>query len=284
MLAQQLVDGFITGLHRSPYHGFSVEFSEHKLYNFGENTKHIDWKIFGRTDRLYNKKYAEETNLRCHLIVDQSSSMHYPVDKKDKLRFAVIASASIANLLIRQRDAVGLTIFSDKIDYQCELKSTKTHLHRLFEYLGKTLESRRSRSTSISSVLHEISEKVYRRSLIVLFTDMFQKGETDEIFVALQHLKHNLNEVIVFHISDYATEMEFEFSDQPSKFIDLETKEVIKLNPYQVKHTYRSEMYNFYKAIKIRCGMLGIDFVDVDIADPFDKILGSFLTKRKKMR
>lgn len=284
LLAQQLVEGFITGLHKSPYHGFSVEFAEHKLYNFGESTKHIDWKVFARTDRLYTKQYEEETNLRCHLLLDHSTSMHYPVDKKDKLRFSVLASASIANLLVRQRDAVGLTLFSDKIDYQSEQKSTSAHLHRVLEHLGDCLENKETRSTNIAEVLHEIAEKVHRRSLIVLFTDMFQEDGSDEVFSALQHLKHNLNEVIVFHVSDYETELEFEFADRPSRFVDLETNEVVKINPHMIKKSYRTEMQNFYKEIKTRCGMLNIDFVEVNTADPFDKVLGSFLIKRKKMR
>ncbi len=284
LLAQQLVDGFITGLHKSPYHGFSVEFAEHKLYNFGESTKHIDWKVFARTDRLYTKQYEEETNLRCHLLVDQSASMHYPEKEKDKLKFAVLSAASIANLLVRQRDAVGLTLFSDKIDHQTEQKSTNANLQRILQHAGDALVDQPNRLTDISSVLHEIAEKVPKRSLIVLFTDMFQDGGSENLFSALQHLKHNLNEVIVFHISDYSTELEFDFADRPHKFVDMETKQEIKINPHQIKEAYRKEMAQFYKEIKLRCGMLKIDFVEVNTADSFNKVLGSFLIKRKKMR
>lgn len=284
LLAQQLVDGFITGLHKSPYHGFSVEFAEHKLYNFGESTKHIDWNVFARTDRLYTKQYEEETNLRCHLLIDQSASMHYPADKKDKLKFAVLSAASIANLLVRQRDAVGLTLFSDKIDYQTEQKSTSANLQRILQHAGDALKEEPNKQTNISSVLHEIADKVPRRSLIVLFTDMFQNGPTDDMFSALQHLKHNLNEVILFHVSDYSTELEFEFEDRPHRFIDMETNQEIKINPHQIRDEYQKEMAQFYNDIKLRCGMLKVDFVEVNTADTFNKVLGAFLIKRKKMR
>ncbi|MEQ9232443.1 MAG: DUF58 domain-containing protein [Cyclobacteriaceae bacterium] len=284
LLAKQLVDGFITGLHKSPYHGFSVEFAEHKLYNAGESTKHIDWKVFGRTDRLYTKRYEEETNLRCHLLIDQSPSMFYPTGSHDKIKFAVLSAASIAHMLIKQRDAVGVTMFSDKIDFQSEQKSTSSHLHRLLQTMGEALESPARGNTDITTVLHEIAEKAHKRSLIVLFTDMFQQGASEDLYSALQHLKHNLNEVIVFHVSDYSTELEFEFADRPSKFVDLETGQTIKLNPYSIKQEYKNEMAKFYKEIKLRCGMLKVDFVEVNTADPFDKVIGSFLIKRKKMR
>ena len=284
LLAQQLVDGFITGLHKSPYHGFSVEFAEHKLYNFGESTKHIDWKVFGRTDRLYTKQYEEETNLRCHLVIDQSASMHYPSGTKDKLKFSVLAAASIANLLQRQRDALELTLFSNQIDFQSELKSTSAHFHRILQHLGDSLGKPPEDQTDIVSVLHEIAKKIHKRSLVILFTDMFQNGATEELYSALQHLKHNLNEVILFHVSDTATELDFNFTDRPSKFVDMETNEVVKIDPHTIRESYREEMTKFYKEIKMRCGMLKVDFVEVNTADSFDKVLGSFLIKRKKMR
>ena len=284
LLAQQLVDGFITGLHKSPYHGFSVEFDEHKLYNFGESTKHIDWKVFARTDRLYTKQYEEETNLRCHIIIDQSRSMYYPTGNKDKIKFAVLSAASIAHLLIKQRDAVGITLFSDKINYQSAQKSTSSHLHNLLIKLGDTIEETSEGQTEISKVIHEMAGKTPKRSLVILFTDMFQNGSTDEIFTALQHLKHNLHEVLLFHVSDLSTELEFEFVDRPSRFIDMETNEVVKVNPNIIRETYKKEMSDFYKEIKIRCGMLKVDFVEVNTSEPFDKVLRAYMLKRKRMR
>lgn len=284
LLAQQLVDGFITGLHKSPYHGFSVEFAEHKLYNFGESTKHIDWKVFARTDRLYTKQYEEETNLRCHLIIDQSPSMYYPTSGKDKIKFAVLSTASIAHLLVKQRDAVGITLFSDQINYQSAQKSTTSHLHNLLIKLGDVLDESPQGETDITKVIHEMAGKIPKRSLVILFTDMFQNGGTDELFTALQHLKHNLHEVLLFHISDLSTELEFEFADRPSKFIDMETNEVVKVNPNTIRDSYQKEMTKFYKEIKIRCGMLKVDFVEVNTAEPFDKVLGAYMLKRKRMR
>lgn len=284
LLAQQLVDGFITGLHKSPYHGFSVEFSEHKLYNFGDSTKYIDWKIFARTDRLYTKQYEEETNLRCHLIIDQSPSMYYPTKGKDKIKFAVLSAASIAHLLTKQRDAVGITLFSDQVNFQSAQKSTSSHLYHLLVKLGDVLGKTPQGHTNITKAIHEMAGKISKRSLVIIFTDMFQKAGTDELFVALQHLKHNLHEVILFHISDLSTELEFRFADKPSKFIDMETNEVIKVNPNAIRETYQKEMSIFYKEIKVRCGLLKIDFVEVNTADPFDKVLGAYMVKRKRMR
>ncbi|MCP4459497.1 MAG: DUF58 domain-containing protein [Cytophagales bacterium] len=284
MLAQQLVDGFITGLHKSPYHGFSVEFAEHKLYNFGESTKHIDWKVFARTDRLYTKQYEEETNLRCHLIIDQSPSMYYPTNEKDKIKFAVLSAASIAHLLIKQRDAVGVTLFSDQINYQSAQKSTSSHLHNLLIKLGDVLEEQPLGQTNITKVIHEMAGKIPKRSLVILFTDMFQNGGTDELFTALQHLKHNLHEVLLFHISDVSTELEFDFPDRPSRFVDMETNEIVKVNPNTIRESYQKQMSKFYKEIKIRCGMLKVDFIEVNTAEPFDKVLGAYMLKRKRMQ
>lgn len=283
LIAQQLVDGFITGLHKSPYHGFSVEFAEHKLYNIGESTRYIDWKVFARTEKLFTKQFEEETNLRCHLVIDQSSSMHYPMENKDKLRFSVLCAASIAHLLVKQRDAVGLTLFSDKIDFQSQQKSTRTHLHQLMTQLGDTLAKEPVGLTDIAGVLHEIAEKIHKRSLVVLFTDMFQNGKTEELYGALQHLKHNLHEVILFHVSDLKTELSFDFADRETKFIDMETNEIVTVNPHQIRESYQAEMAEFYKEIKLRCGMLKIDFIDVNTSDPFNKVLGAFLIKRKRM-
>lgn len=284
LIAKQLVDGFITGLHKSPYHGFSVEFAEHKLYNYGESTKHIDWKIYARTDKLFTKQYEEETNLRCRILLDNSASMHYPLQGKDKLKFSVFAASALAYLLTNQRDVVGLTIFSDHIEAETELRSTKAHLNTLLTKLS-SLEGQNPKSqTDIATVLHEIADKAHKRSLIVLFSDMFQNSNEEEVLNALQHLKHNKHEVILFHVSDYASELNFEFEDRPYKFIDMETNAMVKVNPSEVKKEYQKAMGAFYQDIKIKCGMMKIDFVPVNTNDSFDKILGAYLIKRKRMR
>jgi uncharacterized protein (DUF58 family) len=284
LIAKQLVDGFITGLHKSPYHGFSVEFAEHKLYNHGESTRHIDWKVFARTDRLFTKQYEEETNLRCHILVDNSASMHYPAPKKDKLQFSVFAASALTYLLTQQRDAVGLTVFSDKIEQETQVKSTKSHLNLLLGKLTSLSEEKPNNNTDISSVLHEIAKKIHKRSLVVIFSDMFQNEDDVQLLNSLMHLKHNKHEVILFHVSDHDSELEFKFEDRPYKFVDLETDEVVKVNPRDVKEEYKSEMASFYQNLKIKCGMMKIDFVPVNTNDSFDKILGAYLIKRKKMR
>ncbi|MEM7297731.1 MAG: DUF58 domain-containing protein [Bacteroidota bacterium] len=284
LIAKQLVDGFITGLHKSPYHGFSVEFAEHKLYNYGESTKHIDWKVFSRTDKLFTKQYEEETNLRCRILIDNSTSMHYPRPEKDKLKFSVFAASALSYLLTKQRDVVGLTIFSDTIEEETELRSTKTHLNNILTKLSQLQDQSPKSQTDIASVLHEIADKSHRRSLIILFSDMFQNANEEELLNALQHLKHNKHEVIVFHVSDYKTELEFEFEDRPYKFVDMETNESIKVNPGDLKKDYQKAMGAFYQDLKIKCGMMKVDFVPVNTNDPFDKILGAYLIKRKKMK
>lgn len=286
LLARQMVEGFITGMHKSPYHGFSVEFAEHRLYNEGESTRHIDWKVYARTDRLFSKRYEEETNLRCLIAVDVSPSMFYPVESRSKLRFSLYAASALAYLLHRQRDAVGLCFFSDQITEFTPVKSTPTHLNKLFALLS-ALEDKKAPegSTRVARVLHEIAEKVHKRSLVVIFSDMFDGNEdTDDLFKALQHLKHNKHEVIVFHVMDHQTELRFDFEDRPMEFVDMETNEKIRLNPGDVKQQYVIEADKFYKALKLRCNQYKIDFVEADVQTDFDTVLQTYLIKRAKMR
>lgn len=286
LLARQLVEGFITGLHKSPYHGFSVEFAEHRLYNYGESTRHIDWKVFAKTDRLYTKRYEEETNLRCFLVLDNSSSMYYPEPGYGKIKFSILAAAALAFLLQKQRDAVGLFTFSDDIEVQTEIKSTSTHVHKLLIELQRIFDGEKiSKKTNVPGVLHQIAKKIHKRSLVIIFSDMFQKTDNqDEMFSALQHLKHNKHEVLLFHVNDKNTELNFDFEDRPYKFHDLETGEVLKLTPTEIKQSYQSKMKAYYRELFLKCSQLKIDFVEADVNDDFDKILSSFLIKRTKMK
>ncbi|MDN5202568.1 DUF58 domain-containing protein [Fulvivirgaceae bacterium BMA10] len=286
LLAKQLVEGFITGLHKSPYHGFSVEFAEHRLYNTGESTRHIDWKVFAKTDRLYSKRYEEETNLRCHLVLDNSSSMYYPVANRGKVVFSIMSAAALAHLLQKQRDAVGLFSFSEDIEVQTQVKSTPTHLHKLFITLENILQEKsKSKKTSVADVLHQIAEKIHKRSLVVIFSDMFQnQSNQEEIFRALQHLRHNKHEVLLFHVTDHKTELDFDFEERPYEFQDIESGEKLKLQPSQVKKAYRKHMNDYYKDLKLKCGQFKIDYVEADINMDFDHILSSFLIKRAKMK
>ncbi|WP_155209031.1 DUF58 domain-containing protein [Fulvivirga aurantia] len=285
-LARQLVEGFITGLHKSPYHGFSVEFAEHRLYNTGESTRHIDWKVYAKTDRLYTKRYEEETNLRCQIVLDTSSSMRYPEKNKGKLKFSVLASAAVAHLLQKQRDAVGLTTFAEEIELTTQIKSTSSHLNKILIALQQVIESEGvNKKTQVASILHEIAEKNHIRSLIVIFSDMMDNTkELDEIFKALQHLKHNKHEVLLFHVSDKKTEYDFDFEDRPYEFIDLETGQKLKLQPGDVKSTYKEAIAKYYKDLKLRCAQLKIDFIEADISQDYNDILYAYLVKRSKMK
>ncbi|SOE20591.1 Protein of unknown function DUF58 [Spirosomataceae bacterium TFI 002] len=286
LLAKQMVEGFITGLHKSPFHGFSVEFAEHRLYNNGESTRHIDWKVFGKTDKLFTKRYEEETNLRCHLVVDVSSSMYYPEKTHGKLVFASMAAAALANMLQRQRDAVSLTTFADGIELQTQVKSTPRHLHQIYVELEKVLKSEpKNKSTNVAETLHLLADQFHRRSMVVIFSDMFDRIDNpDAIFAAMQHLRHNNHEVIVFHISDQKTEKNFEFDERPYEFVDIESGQKIKAQPSQVKELYTTALNKYYHELKLRCGQYKIDFVEVDIAQGFQQVFLSFLKRRAKMR
>lgn len=285
-LAKQLVEGFITGLHKSPFHGFSVEFAEHQLYNTGESTRNIDWKVFAKTDRLYVKRYEEETNLRCHILLDTSSSMYYPEETLGKITFSVMAAASITYLLQRQKDAVSLCTFSEEIEIQTAVKSTPSHVHKIMLELDQVLQSKRPLvKTSVADVLHQIAEKIHKRSLVVIFSDMFDNlEEADRLFSALQHLRHNLHEVLLFHVTDKKTEQDFTFENRPYEFIDLETGERVKVQPDQVRESYKKFATEFYQNLKLKCGQYKIDFIEADIALGFDPILTAYLVKHAKMK
>jgi uncharacterized protein (DUF58 family) len=289
-LARQLVEGFITGLHKSPFHGFSVEFAEHRLYNPGESTRYIDWKVFGKTDKLFVKRYEEETNLRCHLLIDTSSSMYYPEKDYGKITFSAMGAASLAYMLQRQRDAVSLCIFADEIEVQTPVKSTPGHVHKLFTYLDQLLQSPKpNRRTSAPEVIHQLAEKINKRSLVILFSDMFDSAgadpaRQDALFSALQHLRHNLHEVLIFHVTDRQTEQAFAFDERPYEFIDLETGDRVKLQPNQVRDAYKTAVTDYLHNLKLRCAQYRIDFIEADIAQGFEPILSAYLVKRTKMR
>jgi uncharacterized protein (DUF58 family) len=290
LLATQVVEGFISGLHKSPFHGFSAEFAEHKIYNKGESRKHIDWKLFAKTDKLYTKRYEEETNLRCHLIIDNSSSMHYPkmkeysIDSLNKIGFSVLASAAIMNLLKRQRDAIGLSIYSDEYEFYSSEKGSERHHQMLLTHLNKALTQPRDQvQTKTYKHLHLIAEKLKRRSLVFLFTDMFQSdAEEEKLFQALQHLKYNKHEVVLFHTIDKKKEIEFDFNNRPKRFVDVETGEHINLYADNIKETYEEAVRNYFNDLKLKCGLYRIKYVPTDINEHFNKILTTYLVERQK--
>lgn len=289
LLAKQVVEGFITGMHKSPFHGFSVEFSEHKLYNKGESTRHIDWKLFAKTEKLYIKKYEEETNLRCHLIIDNSASMHYPILKNqsihnlNKIGFSAVAAASLIEILKKQRDAVGLSIYSDTYEYYAPEKGSERHRKMLLNQLESLLTSNSKASTETYKYLHEIAENIHRRSLIFLFTDMFQTSKDDEeLFDALKHLKFNKHEVILFHTYDKKTEFSFNFDNKPKKFIDVETGDEINLHAENVQEDYTNLSSKFFNNLKNKCLQYKINYIPVDINEGYNKVLTAYLISRQK--
>jgi uncharacterized protein (DUF58 family) len=290
LLAHQIVEGFITGIHKSPFHGFSVEFSEHKLYNKGESTRHIDWKLFAKTEKLYTKKYEEETNLRCHIIIDNSASMHYPVVKEqrinqlNKVGFSAVASACLMEVLKRQRDAVGLSIFADSYQYYAPEKGSDRHRKMIFHQLEKLATSNSDTATETYQYLHEIAEKIHRRSLIFLFTDMFQTNiDEEKMFEALRHLKYNKHEVVLFHTYDMKTELNFDFENSPKKFVDVETGETVNLFADNIKENYTKLVDSYFKELKNKCLQYKISYVPVDIQQGVHQVLTSYFLSRQKM-
>ena len=290
LLAQEVVEGFIAGMHKSPFHGFSAEFAEHKIYNHGESTRHIDWKLFAKTDKLYTKRYEEETNLRCHLIIDSSSSMHYPeqtkfsIDSLNKISFSVLAAASLMTILKKQRDAVGLSIYSDKYDYYAPEKGSERHHNMLLDQLRATVLSKPlNKTTETYTYLHQIAEKIHRRSLMFLFTDMLQTSvDNDKLFEALQHLKYNKHEVVLFHVYDKQKEFTFDFDNKPKRFVDVETGDHINLYADTIKANYEKAVSTYFNDLMLKCGQYRIKYVDVDINEPFNKVLMTYMVERQK--
>lgn len=296
LLAKQVVEGFILGLHKSPFHGFSVEFAEHRIYNAGETTRHIDWKVFGRTDKLFTKKYEEETNLRCQVVIDASSSMYFPEEGKttnglhiNKLLFSAICASAIFHLLKMQRDATGLTIFSDEILMHTKAASNVVYQKRLQMQLENFIgKFSRHVKTNAAKCLHTIAESIHKRSLVIIFSDMFTQQSSgaalEDLFSALQHLKHNKHEVILFHVTDKKHEIEFDYENRPYIFVDMESGEKVKVKSNEVKEHYASQMEEFIKELQLRCHQYKIDLIEADINKPFNEVLLPYLVKRMKMK
>ncbi|MFD2288503.1 DUF58 domain-containing protein [Pedobacter petrophilus] len=288
LLASQVVEGFITGLHKSPFHGFSVEFAEHRQYNSGDNVKNIDWKLFAKTDKLYSKRFEEETNLRCQFVIDVSSSMYFPEPKNNKLTFSIQAAASLMYLLKKQRDAFGLSLFTDEILLNSPAKSTTVHQKFLFAKLEELLEKPKVKAqTNISGALHQVADLIHKRSLVVIFSDLFNTQaspeQTDQFFDALQHLKFNKHEIVVFNVVDQAKEVAFDFENRPYQFIDMETGDTIKVHTNQVKENYKAAVATYRQQVALKCAQYKVDLIDADIAAGFYPVLQAYLIKRQKL-
>lgn len=288
ILAKQVVEGFITGMHKSPFHGFSVEFAEHRLYNKGESTRHIDWKLFGKTDKLFTKKYEEETNLRCQLVIDCSGSMFFPKDGNlNKYEFSTYAAASLIELLKRQRDAVGLSLFADQLLLHTPAKSSIAHHRFLYSELEKQLTSYTEefqKKNDTITALHSVAELAHKRSLVVIFTDFLDDPtKLEELFHALQHLRHNKHEVVVFHVVQKSTEIDFNLENRPYNLIDMETGEKMRIQPAEFKENYKKSIQSYFEELKIRMINNKIDYITVDIDKGYDQVLINYLLKRQKL-
>lgn len=287
--AKLIVEGFITGMHRSPYHGFSVEFAEHRPYNPGESLRNVDWKVYGKTDRLFSKKYEEETNLRCQVVLDTSDSMKYPQekDKLTKLEYGAYLAAALQYLMIGQRDAVGMTLFDEEIQFYAPPKSRYSWLIPMYKELERVVASTElfTHKTATAHVLHQVALKFHRRSFVVLITDLFNQFEAlDELFKSLQHLRHEKHEILVFQLLDRDTEQEFNFPNRPIILKDLETGEQIEVLPHQIRDSYQDMLKAYQARFKQRCYEFNIDFVEVDIQQSFDKVLTDYLVKRRSLK
>ncbi len=292
ILAKQVVEGTIIGLHKSQFHGFSVEFAEHRIYNPGDPLKNIDWKVYGRTDKLFVKKFEEETNLRCRVVIDASSSMYFPEEENkdkdirfNKLAFSIVSAGALMHIFKKQRDAVALSIFTDKVEEHTRTRSTTVHHNLINSTLEKYLkQDKRGVKTAAAKCLHEIAENTHRRSMVIIFSDMLENTEhADAVFSALQHLKHNKHEIVLFHVVDQKKEIEFEFENRPYLFVDLETNEKIKIESNSIKDHYHAQMKKFKQGIMMKCAQYQIDFVEADINKDFSQIMVPYLNKRAKM-
>lgn len=292
--ARQIVEGFLIGLHRSPFHGFSVEFAEHRQYTVGESTRNIDWKLYGRTNKLFLKRFEEETNLRCQLVIDHSRSMLLPLEgqgnmeRPNKLTFSCCAAAVLSELLLKQRDAFGLTLLSDGIDLQTDCHSSRAHQKYLLEILDKELRSSNPAteaptSTHIADALHLTAEKLHKRSLVVIFTDaLVEPDDHDPMLDALRHLRHCKHEVVLFHTLHYGQEINFDYPNRPTEFVDLESGHRLKLLPSEVSEKYRTQMLRHTDDIKQHAIQYRIDYQPIDIQNGFDQVMLPFLLKRSK--
>jgi uncharacterized protein (DUF58 family) len=288
LLAKQVVEGFITGMHKSPLHGFSVEFAEHRIYNQGESTRHIDWKLYGRTDRLFTKKYEEETNLRCQMVIDCSPSMYFPADKREnKLTFAIYAAVSLMELLKRQRDAYGISLFHESLMLHTAAKSSPMHQRYVYAELEKffdTYSPTKNSDTHISKALNEVAQSIPKRGMVIVFTDLWSSGENEEDFMnALSHLKHERHEVVIFHLYSRTIEQEFSLDNRPYILVDMETGEELRMLPNEFKSQYIARYEKGISALKLKCGDLAVDFVPLAIEDGYNEVLTRYLLKRHSM-
>jgi uncharacterized protein (DUF58 family) len=282
--ARMVVEGFITGMHKSPYHGFSVEFAEHRQYMPGDEIRRVDWKVYGKTDRYYIKQYEEETNLKSYIILDASASMSFSSEIPDqknekrisKLEYASFIAAALSYLMVQQRDAVGLTVYDSDVRLTLPPHATKAYLRRILVELEKLSAGN---TTGTARSLHQMAERITRRGLIIILSDLFD--DPSKVIAALKHFRHNHHDVLVMQILD-PLERSFAFGGD-AVFKDLETTEEMMTQPYHIQQAYQREMHAFLERYKRECRENNIDYVLLDTTTPFDIALFQYLNKRKKI-
>jgi uncharacterized protein (DUF58 family) len=276
--ARLVVEGFIAGMHRSPFHGFSVEFAEHRPYMPGDPLKTIDWKVWARSDRYLVKQYTEETNLRCHLLVDLSASMGFRSGRASmsKLEYAKSLSAALAYLMLGQQDAVGTMLFAERPLEYIPARAVRSHLDVLLKTLSRAEPQGRTR---LGPALHELAERIRRRGLVVLCSDLMDKPA--DVLSGLQHFRHRHHEVVVFHILD-PDEREFPYTDT-STFVDMETGERLTTEPWEIARRYREKLEAWTAHYRRACQEQRVDYVLLDTRTPFDRALLAYLEKRSRL-
>jgi uncharacterized protein (DUF58 family) len=284
--ARLVVEGFITGQHRSPYHGFAVEFATHREYSPGDDLRHIDWKVWSRSDRLYIKEYEEETNLKCTILLDASKSMKYGAQAHPrngenltwrKFDYAATAAASLAYLLQQQQDAVGLVSFTTKVQKNLPASSHPNHLKLMLHELDQMQPDEK---TDVATVFPELARQIRRRGMIVLFSDLFLPIPT--LAESLKQFRLRRHEVIVFHVMDN-DELTFPFEDN-TLFRGLEDPIQLHTEPRALKRSYLEAVERFLADVRKTCASAGVDYVLMNTKDPLDAVLGSYLTFRQKIR
>jgi len=274
--ARLVVEGFITGLHKSPYHGFSVEFAEHRQYMPGDEIRYIDWKVYGRTDRYYIKQFEEETNLKAYVVLDASASMGFAsAGRISKFTYGVSLAAALSYLMIRQQDAVGAAVYDTELRGFIPPRSRAGYLHEVLKLLTASTPSR---GTGTARSLHHVAERIKRRGLVIVLSDFFD--EPSAVVTALRHFRHKQNEVLAMQILD-PLERSFNFGSDAT-FRDMETGEEMVTQPYQIRKAYAEAMEEFTGRIKRECRAQGIDYLLLDTAVPFDVALVEYLAKRRK--
>ena len=288
--AKRIVEGTISGLHKSPFHGFSTEFLERRPYNNGESTRFLDWKYYAKTDKKYIKKYEEETNLRCHVVLDVSSSMYYPQPlsadiEESKIGYATLLSASLMQIMNKQRDAIGLSMFSDELEFYSREKTNRAHFKTLLGKLESNLvKNVKLEKTKLYDSLHELAERFHKRSLIVVISDFVDSSKSaDELFEALKHLSFRKHEIILFHVVDKETEMDLDFDNNYHKFVDVESNEEIVLDNLDLRDEYKKMSSEHVKTLKFKALQYKMDYKLLNIRDGFKDAIISYLIQRKKI-